>query len=387
MMLCSVILVISLTHRVTITSLLLCGLLLLADLLYYLRLQHPLVYYSLIIGLLPMWTMAYYQRANAYWNRKEYQRAIADYDRTIQRRPYYAEAYVDRGLVYYELGAYQQCLSDCKHALELDATLVKAYIGQGLAYHSLQEYQRAIQQYNDAIAFDATDPWPYGNRAAAYYELKAYRNAIQDCDTALAHDPNYIYAYCYRGLAYSRLETYQQALDDCTQAIKKDPACAYAYTCRGQVYLRLGDLRQAIAAFSKGWELDPETINNAWMMEWAKMCLDRPDVHLADRLEAIAARNPTHRYAALCRAVAQWLRGDSQEALAEMQQAPGSASENELFSFWQGMITLSLGREQEALAAFKCALNLAPALLTPLHWLQQDSPDLYARVIIPLLAS
>jgi hypothetical protein len=51
------------------------------------------------------------------------------------------------------------------------------------------------------------------------------------------------------------------------------------------------------------------------------------------------------------------------------------------------MIALSLGREQEALAAFKCALNLAPALLTLLHWLQQDSPDLYARAIIPLLAS
>jgi hypothetical protein len=49
MMSSSVMLVISLTHRVTIISLLLCGLLLLADLLYYLRLQHPLVYYSLMI--------------------------------------------------------------------------------------------------------------------------------------------------------------------------------------------------------------------------------------------------------------------------------------------------------------------------------------------------
>ncbi len=69
-----------------------------------------------------------------------------------------------------------------------------------------------------------------------------------------------------------------------------------------------------------------------------------------------------------------------------MQEAPRSASEAEFFSFWQGMILLSVGREDEALAALAQALDLAPILLTPLHWLQQDRPDVYARVIIPLLA-
>lgn len=107
---------------------------------------------------------------------------------------------------------------------------------------------------------------------------------------------------------------------------------------------------------------------------------------MADRLEAMATRNPTHRSAALCRAVAQWLRGNGEEALAEMHRAPRSPSEAEAFPFWQGMIVLSLGREDEALAALAQALDLAPILLTPLHWLQQDRPDVYARAIIPLLA-
>src|SRR5260221_5703261 len=114
MMFISVIFVIGLTHSVTISTLLLCSLLLLADLLYYVRMQHPLVYYSLMIRLFPRWASAYYKRANVYWNRKEFQRALADYEKVIQRRPHDAEMYADRGLIYYEMRAYRQCLSDCE---------------------------------------------------------------------------------------------------------------------------------------------------------------------------------------------------------------------------------------------------------------------------------
>lgn len=69
------------------------------------------------------------------------------------------------------------------------------------------------------------------------------------------------------------------------------------------------------------------------------------------------------------RCAEQWLRGNGEEALAEMQEAPRSASGAEGFSFWQGMILLSVGREDEALAALAQALDLAQILLTPLHWL------------------
>jgi tetratricopeptide (TPR) repeat protein len=335
------------------TTCLLMGVTVLAYTLTYVRTQHPLAYYSLIITLFPDRASAYHERGEVYRRRKEYRRALTDYDCAIQRRPGYARMYLDRARIYYELGEYQPCLKD----------------------------------YEQAHLLDALDPRPYAERGAVYYQLKEYRVVIQDCNTALALDPGYVWAYCYRSLAYNRLGEYELALQDSTHAIELDSTSAYAYGCRGQTYLRLSDLQQALADFSKAWELDSTRVYYGWLIEWSKMCLPHPDPARAERLEALAARDPTQHLAYVCRAVAQWLRGNSEEALAEMQQAPSSASEKEEFSFWQGLIALSLGREQEALAAFKCALNLAPALLTPLHWLQQDSPDLYARAIIPLLAS
>ncbi len=334
------------------TLFLLIGVTVVAYTLTYVRTQHPLAYYSLIIKLFPNRASAYHERGEVYRRRKEYRRALTDYDCAIQRRPGYAGMYVDRARIYYELGEYQQCLKD----------------------------------YEQAHLLDALDPRPYAERGAVYYQLKEYRVVIQDCNAALALDPGYVWAYCYRSLAYNRLGEYQLALHDGTHAIELDNILAYAYACRGQAYLRLSDQQQALADFIKAWELDSTRLSYGWLIEWSKMCLPHPDPAIAERLEALAARDPTHHLAYVCRAVAHWLHENFEAALKELQQAPPPEPNDEAFSFWRGMICVSLERDDEALAALEHVLHLPPVLLTPLSWIQHQRPDFYAQKVIPLLA-
>ncbi len=309
------------------TLFLLIGVTVVAYTLTYVRTQHPLAYYSLIIKLFPNRTSAYHERGEVYRRHKEYRRALTDYDCAIQRRPGYAGMYVDRARIYYELGEYQQCLKDYEQRL-----------------------------------------------------------VIQDCNAALALDPGYVWAYCYRSLAYNRLGEYELALHDGTHAIELDNILAYAYACRGQAYLRLSDLQQALADFIKAWELDSTRLSYGWLIEWSKMCLPHPDTPIAERLEALAARDPTHHLAYVCRAVAHWLHENFEAALRELQQAPPPEPNDEAFSFWRGLICVSLERDDEALAALEQAVHLPPVLLTPLRWIEHQRPDFYAQEVIPLLA-
>ncbi|MCA9891205.1 MAG: tetratricopeptide repeat protein, partial [Anaerolineae bacterium] len=56
----------------------------------------------------------------AYYELKQYEQAIADYDKAIQLEPQYASAYYNRGLAYYMLNEYDLAIADYEAALKFD---------------------------------------------------------------------------------------------------------------------------------------------------------------------------------------------------------------------------------------------------------------------------
>jgi len=57
---------------------------------------------------------------NIHLNAKEYQKALADYNRAIQLDPQHALAYNNRGNAYSSLEEYQKAIADYDRALQLD---------------------------------------------------------------------------------------------------------------------------------------------------------------------------------------------------------------------------------------------------------------------------
>ena len=55
--------------------------------------------------------------------------------------------------------------------------------------------------------------------------------------------------------------------------------------------------------------------------------------------------------------------------------------------FWKGIVCAFMGRDEEAAAALKQALDWGvPALLqAPLHWLKEDRAGFYEDYVVPLL--
>ena len=74
--------------------------------------------YSQAIRLDPARVNAYNNRGNSYYEKDEYQLALADFYQSLKRKPDYAKAHLNRGLVYYQMDKNDQACSDFQNACD-----------------------------------------------------------------------------------------------------------------------------------------------------------------------------------------------------------------------------------------------------------------------------
>ncbi|MBN2619616.1 tetratricopeptide repeat protein [candidate division WOR-3 bacterium] len=132
------------------------------------------------IALNPLYVKAYYNRANAYDALQDYDRAIADYSLTISLDPNYSKAYNNRGLVYSRQGRSELALADFTRALMINPLYTVAYNNRGLTYGRIGDYDRAIEDFTKAVRIDPTYKNALYNRAITYYQTGQYAKALQD---------------------------------------------------------------------------------------------------------------------------------------------------------------------------------------------------------------
>ena len=200
---------------------------------------------------------AYSTRGNVYYNKGDYDLAIADYNKAIRLNPKLAYAYSQRGNAYYNKGDYHLAIADYNQAIQLDPKLANAYNVRGIIYDKKGDYDRAFADYNQAIKLEPNLASAYIGRGIIYNEKGDYDRAFTDYNQAIKLDPKLAYAYKGRGDVYCIKRDYDLAIADYNEAIQLDPKLAYAYSNRGSVYETKGDYDRAIADYNQAIQLDP----------------------------------------------------------------------------------------------------------------------------------
>lgn len=96
---------------------------------------------------------SYINRGQHYYERQEFDRAIADFDRAIPLKPQWVQlAYGNRGNVYFRQDEDQKAIEDYSRAIALDATYAAAYTGRGLLYEKAGSIEQARADFNAALA-------------------------------------------------------------------------------------------------------------------------------------------------------------------------------------------------------------------------------------------
>jgi tetratricopeptide (TPR) repeat protein len=151
---------------------------------------------------------AFNNRGNAYLNKKDYDRAIANYSDAIRLDPSYAVAFRNRGLT----------------------------------YRYKKDHDRAIADYSDAVRLDPKYAGAYNDRCFYRAIIGQLQQALADCNESLRIRPNDANTLDSRGFAHLKLGEYDQAIADYNAALKRNPKLAGSLYGRGIAKLKKGDV-------------------------------------------------------------------------------------------------------------------------------------------------
>jgi tetratricopeptide (TPR) repeat protein len=110
---------------------------------------------------------AYTNRANAYDEKGDSQRALRDYNEAIRINPDHPFAYYNRGLFYGHHGDNEHAIADYTEAIRLKPNFGDAFKSRGAAYFSTDQPSKAAADWVKAaeLGVDPTNPnpqTPYG---------------------------------------------------------------------------------------------------------------------------------------------------------------------------------------------------------------------------------
>jgi tetratricopeptide (TPR) repeat protein len=159
--------------------------------------------------------LALNNRGNIYGKEKgDLDRAMADFNRSIQYDPSYENAYVNRGIVYCLRGKFDLAIPDFNKALQLKPDYFDARFNRGIALTQIGEYQKAIDDFTTLEATNPEDERIYMSRGRTYALSKRYAEAVKDQTHAIELNPEYAEAYYNRASALYNMQRYQEAYAD-----------------------------------------------------------------------------------------------------------------------------------------------------------------------------
>lgn len=241
----------------------------------------------------------YFNRGNAYREKGDQDRAIADYTQAVGLDPKYASAFNNRGDAYSKKGDQDRAVADYTRAIGLDPKKTNAYYNRGNAYRTKGDYELAIADYTQAISLDPKDPNAYNNRGFAYANKGDYDLAIANYTQAISLGPKRaLVSYNNRGNAYREKGDQDLAIADYTQAIGLVPKDPTAYINRGFAFGNKGDYDRATADYNVAISLDPKSGTAYFNRGRINLYAGSPDKALAD-LNQASALSPKAAYVAL----------------------------------------------------------------------------------------
>ncbi len=139
---------------------------------------------------------AYHSHGEEKSLKKEYDKAVVDFDKVIQENPKHVRAYYKRGRAKYYINDYIGAIDDISHAIQINREHVRAYKLRGGIQYKLGEskfddgnvekaltlYKKAIDDYSQAIKIDPDDPSTYRNRSIARCILGDLKSTLGDSD-------------------------------------------------------------------------------------------------------------------------------------------------------------------------------------------------------------
>lgn len=195
------------------------------------------------------------EEALALNKRGEYSKALKLLNDAAKKYPDNQFIFVNRGNIYNNyFRNYEAAIADYNKTIEINDKFSWPYLNRAIAYGRLKRWDEAIVDYGRALDIDPRYASAYNGRAWSYCQIGKFEEALVDANKALELRPNEANFYDTRASAYSGLKRYAEAIADMDRAIKLLPE-GWLYHNRGEIYRLMGDETKAQADFTKAKKL------------------------------------------------------------------------------------------------------------------------------------
>ncbi|NIM14634.1 MAG: tetratricopeptide repeat protein [Candidatus Aminicenantes bacterium] len=190
------------------------------------------------------------------FNRKEYEGAIAFFQKATAKDPLNAEAHYYLGICYKETRN-TNAIEAFKAAINIDPNYSQAYCQLGITYNQLNMQTEAIAALREALRINPNYDEALLNLGIAYHLNKKYQLAVKALEQSLEIYPN-AKAYYFLGLSCAKLTKFGKAIQALKQCIEIDPEYIEGYLALATAYGAEQDWIRGIKVLNKAVVIKPD---------------------------------------------------------------------------------------------------------------------------------
>jgi tetratricopeptide (TPR) repeat protein len=301
-------------------------------------------------------------RGYIFYLKKDYTRALADFNRVLAINPLHQLALENRSNVRKATEDYDGLFADCDEVIKKNPKSDWAYVTRGCAHSVRGNLGAAIADLDEAIRINPKSAWGFNARGSVWGKSD-FDKAMADFNEATRLNPKYVLPYSNRGQILVEKNEIDKALAEFDTCIRLDPTYLSAYVDRVALRRKKGDLEPAIADYTQILKLDPKAnwVYLSRASQWYKM--KQWDKAIADCDEAIRF-DPKLVLAYNGRGSAWSKKGETKKAMADFDEAVRLEPKNDLSFFIRGREWLlhskEPGRNERAVADLTEAIRLNP---------------------------
>ena len=235
----------------------------------------------------------------------------------------------------------------------------KAHSIAGDYYYVAGQTKKAIDCYRQTLRCDP-NLYPVWNQVLILeFEQERWTDLEQDASTCAELFPSYPIPFFFKGFALSRKGAYSTALENFSLAkgvlVNDNALLAEIFMQEGSAYLGLNKQDQAFAAFKEALTISSNDLELSYLHNLLKYKIEL--VKTTERLQELAAKDPSNPNITFEYAFAQFQAGAFQKALDEMRKiSNASLAQTAAYQELLGDIYFHLTQVQDANDSWQKAL-------------------------------